>query len=611
MCGILGAVNIPFEDSTLDIIRRRGPDDCGIERFSINGNSVVFGHRRLSIVDPGPAGHQPMMTADKRRIIIFNGEIYNHLDLRRKLSDVCFRGHSDTETILYYLDRYGIEGISHFNGIFSFAFLDIEKAKLVICRDYFGVKPLYYAYISGKFLFSSELKPIQSLIQDSVEVSNIATLLRLRYSPSPYTLFRHIHKVRPGHIVTVDLNTGYPVVATESYSYKMSIQVDTPATFSDAVDEYGDLLEQAVCRQLMSDVEVGILLSGGIDSALIAQIAQNNLSYRMKAFTVGYHDDDDSDETADAQDTAGRYGLRSLVTKIGIDDFLDIIKSCVAIVEEPLATTSIIPMYYLARHAAKNVKVVLSGQGADELLGGYGRYQGELYRKYVPPLLASVGKKVVDFTRCGSEQIIRGLNAFRFEDDIDHFLSVYSVFQDKQIEMMLGVKETKSKDILRYYYNLLSCAEISSSVSRMMALDMNMNLADDLLLYTDKVTMHFSLECRVPMLDLDLVKFVQSLPYQFRLKIGRTKIIHRAWARTVLPAYIIDRKKKGFQSPTKKWFNEEGVVWEMLLAKGTRFSTYIDQTEVEKVLLSHKRGVNHERHIFLLLGLCCWLELYG
>ena len=195
MCGILGSVNVEIEDSLLDLISKRGPDDSGVERFSLNGNSVVFGHRRLSILDLSPAGHQPMVSDCGRYVIVFNGEIYNHLELRRKLSGVHFRGHSDTETILYYLAQNGLEAVENFNGIFSFAFFDREKSKLFLCRDPFGIKPLYYCNPKpGKLAFSSEIKPIQQLVHDSVDIVNLSELLHLRYSPSPDTLFKNIRK---------------------------------------------------------------------------------------------------------------------------------------------------------------------------------------------------------------------------------------------------------------------------------------------------------------------------------------------------------------------------------------------------------------------------------
>ena len=607
MCGILGSVNFFFGEETLGLLAHRGPDDKGEIEVNVGRHRVCLAQTRLSIVDLSATGHQPMVSDCGRYVIIFNGEIYNHLELREKLREVHFRGHSDTETILYYIAKYSLSGVNDLNGIFAFAFLDKKRGTLCLCRDPFGVKPLYYWCQADKLVFASEIRPIQQLVQDTVDSDNLATLLRLRYSPSPDTLFKHIHKVRPGHAVTLDIAHNTLGLDVAPFTV-VPQQSNIPSTLADAVDGYEHLFQQAVKRQLMSDVKVGILLSGGVDSALVAKFAQMDIEYPMKAFTVGFKERDDSDEIIDAQETAAFLGLDSIVTKIGFDDFLDIINSCITIVEEPLATTSIIPMYYLAELAARDVKVVLSGQGADESLGGYGRYQGELYHRFFPPLLAAAGERVADLFGFTGEQVRRGLSALQHRDDISRFLSVYSVFQEDKIEKLIGRRDTKSQQRLQYFYGLLDCTSMKTSVERMMAIDLRMNLSDDLLLYTDKVSMHFSLECRVPMLDLELVKYIQSLPYHYRVKIAKSKIVHRELAKRVLPDSIINRKKKGFQSPTKKWFSGHGPVREILLAKGSKFANYFDLNEVERVLLTHEQGVNQERQIFLLLSLCYWLE---
>jgi asparagine synthase (glutamine-hydrolysing) len=391
------------------------------------------------------------------------------------------------------------------------------------------------------------------------------------------------------------------------------VQENSRSVFNkaDAVEQYGEFLKKAVERQLMSDVEVGTFLSGGIDSALVTKYAQEKTPHPIKAFTVGFKDQDESDEIDDAIGSAKAIGSESIITRVGFDDFLDVFQSCVKIVEEPLATTSIIPMYYLAQLASKSVKVVLSGQGADESLGGYGRYQGELYRRFIPPFLASFGKNAIEFLGVGHEQLNRGLSAFRYDEDVSRFLSTYAVFDNYKIEKLIGVKDSKSRERVQYFYDLVGCPSMKSSVERMMAIDLRMNLADDLLLYTDKVTMHFSLECRVPMLDIDLVNFILSLPYSIRVGIGKSKIVHKEWAKKVLPNSIINRKKKGFQSPTKKWFSSHSPVWEMLLSKTSSFSNYFDIREINKILADHESGLNRERQIFLLLSLYYWLKEFG
>jgi asparagine synthase (glutamine-hydrolysing) len=370
------------------------------------------------------------------------------------------------------------------------------------------------------------------------------------------------------------------------------------------------LFEQAVERQLMSDVEVGVLLSGGIDSALVAAAAQGRSSRPLKAFTIGFTDADagDIDEVADARATADLLGMDHHVARIGFADFLDTLRTCVRIVEEPLATTSIVPMYYLARLASQQVKVVLSGQGADELLGGYTRYQSELYRRFIPSALARAAGSVAGWLGVRNEQLKRGLDAIGGSDDIGRFLGAGRVFGAQEIAALVGPGQGHARERISDLYDTLGCAALPASIERIMSLDVRFGLADDLLLYTDKITMRHSLECRVPILDLELVRFIESLPYEYRVTIRKKKIIHREYAARVLTRHIIQRKKKGFLSPTQKWFREGGALRDILLNPGSRFASLCDLSAVDVTIRQHERGYNRERHIFLLLCLYYWCE---
>ncbi len=609
MCGVLGAVNLPVDESVLDLIAHRGPDGQGLITRECGAHQITLGHRRLAIVDLSDQGSQPMSTGDGVRHIIFNGEIYNHQDIRRNLESTSFRGHSDTETLLHALATIGIRAVEQLNGIFAFAYLDLVEQRLFLVRDPFGVKPLYYSFSPKRLCFSSELKPLLSLAPDTVDSENLATLLKLRFSPSPVTLFKNIKKVRPGHILEIGLG-GESLTCRE---YPFIGQVFGPASpamgFGDALVEYRRLFESAVERQLMSDVEVGVLLSGGVDSALVAANAQRYSAAPLKAFTVGFKDagtGSDVDEIDDARETADFLGMEHHTARIGFDDFLDTLSNCVRIVEEPLATTSIVPMHYLSRLAGSHVKVVMSGQGADEPLGGYGRYQGELYRRFLSPPLARIGKSFAAIIGIRNERILRGLAALSQGNDVARFLEAYSVFPDEEVERMTGVTTGGPHRALEYFYRLLGCDDLPSSVARMMAVDLRFGLSDDLLLYTDKITMHQSLECRVPMLDLELVAFIESLPYEYRVRLGRTKIIHKRLAELSLPASIVHRKKKGFLSPTSTWFRDGDRLRSILLNTDSNFSGYFDLAAVEQIIRQHQLGYNRERHIFLLLCLHCW-----
>jgi asparagine synthase (glutamine-hydrolysing) len=363
MCGILGSVNLRLGRESLDLMAHRGPDGQGWESFKVGWHEVTLGHRRLAIVDLSSAGSQPMITPCGGYAIVLNGEIYNHAKLKGHIPRERFRGHSDTETCLHYLAANGIDGLASLNGIFGLGFLDLGGRKLFLARDPFGVKPLYYWAQGESFIFSSELRPIQDRVRDTVDLENLAELLRVRYSPSPDTLFRNIRKVRPGHFVQIDLSGDHATVTEHCFIRRLP--PIAKISFPDAQHHYAELLDLAIERQLMSDVEVGVLLSGGVDSALVASIAQKHSSYRMKAFTVGFDQKANADEIEDAAETARIVGLDHIVVRMGKADFFADIRKFVSFVEEPLATTSLVPMFHLAQSAATQVNVVLSGQGAD------------------------------------------------------------------------------------------------------------------------------------------------------------------------------------------------------------------------------------------------------
>lgn len=612
MCGIIGTVDLPIDQAALDLIAHRGPDGQGLTTRTLGVHRVVFGHRRLAIVDLSANGAQPMASSDDAHLVTFNGEIYNHLELRRQIRGIAFRGHSDTETLLYSLAARGTAAIGDLNGIFAFAWLDLQRRRLVLVRDPFGVKPLYYARVGAGLVFASEIKPLLQLVPKQVDRRRLATLLKLRYSPSPDTLFEDIHRLRPGHFLDIDLAGESLRVSEVAYRGTVT-QAAERVGLDSAVQRYGDLFTAAVERQLMSDVEVGVLLSGGVDSALVAAVARKALDKPIKAFTVGFTGAEAAgvDEVDDARHTAGQLGLDHHVVRIGSDGFIEALRECVRIVEEPLATTSIVPMRFLAQLAARHVKVVLSGQGADEPLGGYGRYQGALLSRYVPRWLAQAGGGVAGALGLRNDQLRRGLAALAQPDEIGRLCETYAVFTDEEITALTGTAVTDAKARIRYFHDLLGCAALPDEAARMMALDLRLNLADDLLLYTDKITMASSLECRVPILDLDLVRYLESLPVEYRVTLRQRKRVHKLFAREYLPAAIIERPKKGFWSPTARWFRDSRAIHDLLLQPDSRFAGFLDRQAVARTLEQHRRGHNRERHIFLLLCLFFWFEEFG
>jgi len=606
MCGILGSINFKFDQEILDLIKHRGPDDSGILTINEGNRSIRLAQRRLSILDLSVAGHQPMVSPCGKYALIFNGEIYNHLELRKTLpAETKFRGHCDTETVLYYLMTNGISSIDKLNGIFSLGFLDINQRILHIARDPFGVKPLYYHESEGSVIFSSEIRPLLAMISSSnLNKQALATLLRLRYNPSPETLYNEIEKVRPGHVRSYNLAT----VTADSKCYIHKSPPKLTVTLEKAVEEYSEKIEAAVTRQLLSDVEIGIFLSGGIDSSVVAALAKKNYKGRLKAFTVGFDGDYEEDEIQAAAETASLLNLEHSYRKISFTDFLGQIEECTNIVEEPLATTSIIPMYFLAQLASQHVKVVLTGQGADEPLGGYTKYKLELLRRLIPRPVRGLILPTFRLAGVRNETMIRGANALNIDGEVARFLGAFEIFSEQEIKNLIGIQDSLSLKRVKYFYDILEFNKGMTATERMMSLDTRLNLADDLLNYTDKLTMHFSMECRVPMLDLELVEYIESLPRKYKLNLTEGKRIHKIFSRRLLPEEIINRKKRGFQSPTRKWFIKESeVIKSILLQQGTNFSRVFNQSYVAELIDQHNRGFNKEKQIFLLITICYWL----
>jgi asparagine synthase (glutamine-hydrolysing) len=323
---------------------------------------------------------------------------------------------------------------------------------------------------------------------------------------------------------------------------------------------------------------------------------------------VGFTDGGVADELDDARETAAHLGLDHHEIRIGFHDFFDSLRRCVLVVEEPLATTSIIPMDHLAKLAAQHVKVVMSGQGADESLGGYDRYQSELIRGIVPPIVARPINAFAHAVGMKDDRLLRSLRTLSQADDISRFVETYTVFDPAEIKRLTGQMEVQARDSVAYFYDLLGCRVRSTSVQRMMDIDLRMNLADDLLLYTDKITMRHSLECRVPMLDIELVSFIESLPVEHKIKLFHGKLVHKRFAREILPASIVQRKKKGFRSPTQTWFKRRDMLDGILLNQSSKFARFFDLQEVRRIISRHIEGHNMERQLFLLLGLYFWME---
>lgn len=616
MCGILGGININKIEDYLDYIKHRGPDAFGMKAFRTGNNKINLLHRRLSILDLSESGKQPMFSHNSKACIIFNGEIYNHLDLKGKLRDTDFNGHSDTETIVNYFHEFGIsKSLKDLNGIFAFAYFDSEKELLYLARDRFGVKPLYYWFKNNELLFASEIRPLEAYLKSDINKGALMNSLQMRYSPSPSTIYCGIKKVEPGQLLIFDCRTD--ILLRKEYFISTPNSLGTKKDeYKKLVKEYGDLFVKAVERQLMSDVEVGILLSGGLDSALIAAIAKEKSKSKLKTFTVGFDGDYKVNEIDYANETAKILGLDNYSEKIDFSHFLSSIRKIVKIVEEPIGTTSIIPMFYLSKLASSKVKVVLSGQGADEPLGGYNKYKGlpfleksQLVKQFVP--LTKTGQFIYN----RNEYLRRLITSMQSSNDTASLIAFNAISSTKEVANLI------TRDKRKLYLNKMQDYQMSfkqiwekrmpqksTLTDLFLYYDIRTSLADNLLMYTDKITMNFSLECRVPILDNDLINFLEDLHNSYKFNRRTGKIIHKTFAQEYLPSTIIDRKKLCFKSPTEIWFKENYNRIKILLSSSNRFNSIFDLTAVNNLLLQHKKGKNLEKQIFLLLSLYYVIE---
>ncbi|GEO08178.1 asparagine synthase (glutamine-hydrolyzing) [Segetibacter aerophilus] len=609
MCGIVGSINNDLSNEVVQLTCHRGPDEFGLKKILIGSFSVQLFHHRLSILDLSNNGSQPMTSSDGQGIIIFNGEIYNHLQLRDTLKNVHFKGHSDTETLVNFCRKECTHhSLSKLNGIFGFAYLDITNKKIFLARDRFGIKPLYYHFKGNQLLFSSEIRTIISEVEPRYSIGVITTALQIRHVPAPQTLLKDIFKVEPGQLITIDLD--------DTFSISKSYYADLPrkkrlfdGTKKRLVVEYGQLLEKAVERQLLSDVEVGVFLSGGVDSSLIAAIAKTKVE-NIKGFTVGF-DDKLLDERASASETASYLNIEHYTEEVKFDNFFEEFEHIVNIIEEPADTGSIFPMYALSKLAASKVKVVLSGQGADEPLGGYNKYKALpavdfLVKAPVLPRLFGYCAKYIKH-----RDLRRIFSSVGSSSNLDAYFEFNSLFGNHALHELMNKNEIESVSS-KYYSALRNYHTVLKSKNNLPLrrsdlfpyLDTRTKLPETLLNYTDKITMHFGLECRVPMLDNDLVEFIESLPRKYRYSYRNGKIIHKEFARNYLPEEMVNRKKLAFHGPSKDYIRRKSAeikVW--LIQNDNRFFWRIfNKDAIIKLVDEHALFGNREKEIILIIS---------
>ena len=619
MCGICGQFNFARNESVepetirkmAESIRHRGPDDEG---YFFDG-PVGLGFRRLSIIDLA-GGHQPMSDAEETVWVIFNGEIYNFKELRAELArrGHSFRTRSDTEVIIHGYKEWGTEVFNHLNGMFGLAIWDVKKKRLVVARDAMGIKLIYYRIEDGQLTFGSEIRAVLAAQDSKPDVDPVALnlFLRFRYTPSPLTIFRGVRKLAPGTMLIVEDGQ---CREERWYSYT-PVPFSNPKGDKEATEELLDLYRGAVRRHLLSDVPVGILLSGGLDSGLLLAL-MNEEGGPWPAYTIGYGETFEDDELADAKETAALLGARHIPVKLDRAEFERSLPKIVECLEEPIAASSIVPMYFVSQRARQDVKVALIGQGPDELFGGYKRHLGVRYGNWWRGLPSGL-RSIVGFAVNGlprNETLKRGTRSLGIKNRLKRYQHVFSLGPAETIDGLFRddlIRNGQSHQMVDYWQELVPQMEHTDELGGFQLLEIRSSLPDELLMYADKLSMAHSLEVRVPYLDRTVVEYVQRFDASFKVRNGSRKWLHRQVCQSYLPPRILKRKKRGFAvNVVDEWFRSslKGQLPEMLLDRNSLMFDLLKPEPVGRLLSEHRSGrQDNHKLLFSLVMLEHWLR---
>ena len=618
MCGITGIYSLkgaPINGLVLqgmsDALAHRGPDGSG--RFI--QDRVGLGHRRLSIIDLD-GGAQPLSNEDDSIHVVFNGEIYNFIELRQELERAGhrFKTRSDTEVIVHAYEQWGRDCVTRFNGIFAFALWDEKSRRLFIARDHLGVKPLYYCVAEGQLLFGSEIKALLAhpACPRAVNTTALGQLFTFRYVPSPLTLFDGIRKLPPGHSMVVE---GPDISIKRYWDWVPAHRRQTREV--DLIEEYNQIVEDAVKLQLRSDVPVGLFLSSGVDSASLLAIMRKHLNGTIHTFTIGFEGGERSNENDDARELAQTFGSDHTEMIVTANDYETYFDRYMWDLEEPVGNESAAAFYFVSMLASRQVKVVLTGQGADEPWGGYQRYLGvklsDYYRRIPAPIRQGlITQAVLALPR--NERLKRGVMALDEPDVLTRFAKIYSFFTP-DMRAQLFNDAAKSESGYQQYEEREALAHLQSdvqdmdAVSQMLYVDTRASLPDDLLMVNDKMSMANSIESRVPYLDHRLVEFVESLPIHYKLRFTNGKYLHKKALEHWLPRKVTQRKKKGFDNPVQQWLRERlrTHVDNLLFSPDAGIRDYFDVDYIRRIVQLHQEGrENYMRHIYLLISFEMW-----
>ena len=580
MCGIAGTIHLPdgaHLARMTGVQAHRGPDDEGVNYFP--EERVALAHRRLSIIDLSPAGHQPMSNDDESIWITFNGEIYNFLDLRDSLEKLghSFKSRTDTEVIIRMYEQYGIECVRRLNGMFAFALLDRKRRKLVLARDHCGVKPLYYFANNGRFVFASEIKAILASGSYSPELNwqALYDYLTYLYVPCPQTIFRDIYQVPPAHTLEVDLLTNEIELSRYWNVTSPGINGNGQFDYEQSKKELRALLADSTRRQMISDVALGVFLSGGVDSPILTGLMAEASAKPVKTFTVVFQGKNVElyNEQDEARSVSQRFATEHYETTVDISRPLEMLE-LIENFDQPFGNPTFYLMYLISRAARKEVTVALSGAGGDELFAGYPRYRAMGLARWLhwlpKPVLAGTGRAMDllkdDYRSAGlrrARQFVSGIDP----DFAREFVNwTYFLKEDEKQHLLTSVATNggylPAERIVRKF---LDESGLEDAGNKALHADIQTFLPDNILEYTDKMSMAVSLEVRVPYLDYRVVEHSLAVPFEHKLRSGRSKVMLKETFADLLPAENLQAPKKGFNFPLATWMRDT-------------FDSYFDQT---------------------------------
>lgn len=641
MCGIAGVLDPAAAHDAVraivqpmcDALRHRGPDSSGL--WSAADGCVSLGHRRLAILDLSPAGHQPMVSRDNRYVLVFNGEIYNHRELRAKLGSegVTFRGHSDTEVLCEAISRWSVvRTLDRLNGMFAFAVWDQVDRVLILARDRIGEKPLYYGWFGASFVFASELKALRThrSFTGRLDHSAIGAYLRRSFIPAPLTIYEGISKLPPGCILRIDRDRSAARPEPEPYwslagvarqGEKDRIAVgDLPA----AADEFDALLHSAVSLRRDADVPLGAFLSGGVDSSLVVALLQAESSQRVKTFTVSIPDDQLNEADA-ARAVARHLGTDHQQIDLTHGDALALVPELIGMYDEPFGDPSAVPTALMSRAARRYVKVCLSGDGGDELLAGYNRYiygpkMWARFRHLPPVCRAWVARALQarspaqwDWLAGTAGTVLPALRQYSPGTKVHKLAHVIQARDGQQVYEALTTF-WDSSELLLHPVPLPSRVDPPvhlSLVDQMLYLDGIATLPDDMLVKVDRASMAVSLECRVPLLDHRLIEFSWRLPEEAKVRGGRGKWLLRQVLERYVPRELVERPKLGFDPPIAAWLRGPLRSWasDLLASDRLQRQGLLNPNPIERVWREHQSGQrNHDYALWTILMLQSWLD---